>query len=105
MSCISYLEEQLAHDIRKAATRVSNSDMEDEDRDNAWLENADNDEDDDGDSDYIAPDWETVSISFFRNIFFLRINFAYFCFVSVRCLSFRAPKPCPDRITRLVSNL
>lgn len=60
-TCISYLEEQLAHQIKSTVARLSISDQEDDDRESSWTENADNGEDDEYDSDHIITDWEAVS--------------------------------------------
>lgn len=58
-SSISYFEEQLTHQLKLATARLSISDVEDEDKDSAWTENARND---DEDSEYDSDrDWEAVS--------------------------------------------
>lgn len=66
-SCVSYLEEQLSHQLRAATARLSISDVEDDDRDTAWAETAGNDDDDDEyDSDHLSTDWEAVSFRHFK---------------------------------------
>lgn len=58
-SSISYFEEQLTHQLKLATARLSISDVEDEDKDPVWTENARND---DEDSEYDSDrDWEAVS--------------------------------------------
>ncbi len=65
LSCVSYLEEQLTHPIRSTAARLSLSDVEDDDRENSWIDNSANDDDDDCDSDHLSTEWEAVNIFIF----------------------------------------
>lgn len=69
-SSVSYLEEQLTHQIRLATARLNISDVEDDDRDNIWSDNIGNDDDDNEyDSDHLATDWEAVNIHLHINLF------------------------------------
>lgn len=61
-SCVSFLEEQLAHQLKAATARLSISDVEDDERDPAWIEASNYENDDEKyDSDHISTDWEAVS--------------------------------------------
>ncbi|XP_065216731.1 beclin 1-associated autophagy-related key regulator isoform X3 [Planococcus citri] len=63
-SCISYYEGQLTHQIRTVATRLSISDVEDDDRDALRMDNMviDDNYDDEYDSDHLSTDWEAVPL-------------------------------------------
>ena len=61
-SSVSFLEEQLAHNLKAATARLSISDVEDDDRDPPWTEAINNENNDDEyDSNHISTDWEAVS--------------------------------------------